>query len=227
MKTHQLVVQDLAIAELQQHPENANNGDVDAIADSIAVNGFYQPIIVQAGTGYVLAGNHRLLAELKLGHKTIPGIVLDVDDTEAKRIMVADNRITRLGHDDEGQLANLLEDLYATDAGLGGTGFDFDDYEYLMALVRDPFTAADVTGSPDPAPSEHIGAGGGKRLNFSVLPQVDDDGNVYELLLSRPNYSRISANDLNLLRVALGQAQLSHVELASYGVPSWNGGGDE
>lgn len=221
MKEHQLTVEDLLIAELAQHPDNANNGDVDAIVESIKVNGFYQPIIVQASSGYVIAGNHRLLAAIKSGAKTIPGIVLDVTDLEAKRMMVADNRITRLGHDDEGQLANILEELYATDAGLSGTGYDHHDYEYLMDLVNAPLGPEDFDlPEVDPGRTEiptH-------RLNFTINPVVSEDGKVYELTLSRPGYSHVTANDINMLRKALGQEPYNRNQLESFGVPDWDRG---
>lgn len=224
MKEHRLVVQDLAISELSQHPENANNGDLDAIEESIKVNGFYAPIAVQESTGYVIAGNHRLLAAMKLGMKTIPGIVLNIDDNEARRIMVADNRITRLGFVDEGAEANLLELLYATDEGLAGTGYDHDDYEKLMTLMGDPLTDEDFV---DPAESDTVDKNAGQeahRLNFSIMPVISEDGKVYEMTLARSNYTHITANDLNLLRKALGQEALTREEMRSWGVPDWDRG---
>jgi len=221
MKQHKLVIQDLAISELSQHPDNANSGDVDAIVESIRVNGFYAPITVQESTGYVIAGNHRLLAAMKTGATTIPGIVLDVTNLEAKRMMVVDNRITRMGHDDEGMLANILEELYATDSGLAGTGYDHDDYEYLMALVNEPLMESDFDLPDVEVPHDTVS---GHRLNFTINPVISEDGQVYELTLSRPNYSHVTANDINLLRKALGLQPYDRNQLESFGVPAWDRG---
>jgi hypothetical protein len=222
MKQHTLLVRDLDVSELRQHPENANNGDLEALEDSIAQNGFYAPIIVQDSTGYVIAGNHRLLAAMRAGMKTIPGIVLELTDEEAKRIMVADNRITRLGFDDEGQLANLLEDLHDTNAGLSGTGYDYDAYEKLMALVHEPLTASDLGVDDGSSEPDQGSSSSTPRLNFSIMPVISEDGKVYEMTISRSNYTHITANDLQLLRKALGQERLSREEMRTWGVPDWD-----
>ena len=44
---------------LRPHPRNPRRGDVDAIEESIAENGFYGCVVAQRSTGYILAGNHR------------------------------------------------------------------------------------------------------------------------------------------------------------------------
>lgn len=220
MRIHNLVVEMVSIHSIQQHPENANNGDVDAIADSIQVNGYYAPIVVQASTRYVVVGNHRLLAAIMEGAQEIPAFVLELTDAEAKRMMVADNHIGRRSYDDEGQLLNLLEQLRATDNGLAGTGFEDADYQYLYELANSPLTEADFAdddGSDDP--DSGIAE---KRLNFSIMPVVSEDGRCYELTLQRAGLGAITANDLNMLRKALGQAPHTAAQLATYGVPSWD-----
>lgn len=214
---HDLVVEWVPYEQLQQHPENANNGDVDLIQQSILVNGMYGPVTAQRSTGYIVKGNHTYLAAVKRGLKKIPVIYLDISDMEARRIMVADNRTARSGHDDEGQLANLLESLHGTDAGLAGTGYDFQDYSALMELVNSPVTADDFH-EPDEEPIQPLVLG---HLNFTVMPVVDPEGKVYEFVLSRPNYKHLTANDLNIIRSRLGQEPLSNFQLASYDVPDW------
>lgn len=65
---------------LNPHPDNPRQGDVDAIADSIEQNGFFGAIVAQRSTGYVPAGNHRLLAAKRQGLTEVPVVWLDVDD---------------------------------------------------------------------------------------------------------------------------------------------------
>jgi hypothetical protein len=215
MKLHPLEVVSVPLNEIDQHPDNANNGDVDALEQSIEVNGFYSPIIVQASTGYIIAGNHRYLVATKLEMATIPVIYLDVDDLEAKRIMVADNRITRLGFDDEAQLLELLEDLKATDAGLSGTGYNFDDFTKLEKLISEPLDLAD---EPEMEPvGEHMG----KHLNYTLMPVIEEDGKVYRFDVSKPSYKHLTANDFNVIRKAFGQQPLSREELDTYDVDDW------
>lgn len=217
---HELAITYVEVHAVEQHPENANNGDVDLIQESIQVNGLYQPILVQRSSGYIIVGNHRYLAAVRRGMTTIPVIYLDIGDEEARRIMVVDNRSARVGHDDEGLLANLLESLYETNDGLAGTGYRYDDYSALMELVNEPITADDFREPEEELPPKpELG-----RLNFTINPVVDDNGEVYEFVVAREQYRRLTANDLNVLRHRMGQDALNSFQLASYDVPSWRKG---
>lgn len=120
-----------SIDHVKPHPRNVNMGDTDAIIESIQVNGFTAPILVQRSTGYIVAGNHRYAAVIELGGDEIPVIWLDMDDEQALRYMLADNRSTRLGKDDLGLLQEVLEELQGSEIGL--TGALYDD-EYLENL---------------------------------------------------------------------------------------------
>ena len=121
------------IDTIQQHPENYNNGDVEAIMESIEVNGMYRPLYVQKSTGYIVAGNHTWLACKMLEAEMIPVVYVDLDDHQARKILVADNRIAALARPDDAQLLNLL-DRVALDTGLAGTGFTETDVEALRLL---------------------------------------------------------------------------------------------
>lgn len=126
----------IPLDSVSQHPRNANNGDVEAIAESIMANGFYNPIIVQRSTGYIIAGNHRYAAMLSLGQDQIPAVVLDVDDKTALRVMVADNRTAELAVRDEHELQEILEELTETEQGLTGTAYTEDDLSDLEQKLR-------------------------------------------------------------------------------------------
>lgn len=215
---HRLVVEMVGVDEISQHPENANSGDVDLIQSSIQVNGLYTPITVQRSSGHIIVGNHRYLAAVKRGMRTVPVIYLDVDDLEAKRIMVVDNRSARVGYDDEGQLANLLEALHDTDQGLAGTGYDFQDYSALMELVNSPLEEHDFDLPDDTAEEPVLG-----HLNFSINPILDDDGKVREFNITREGMRHLTANDLNTIRRRLGQQPLNRFQLATYDIPDWKG----
>ena len=119
------------VEHLHPHPRNVNMGDTDAIIESIQTNGFTAPLLVQRSTGYIVAGNHRYAAVIELGGDEIPVLWLDMDDEQALRYMLADNRSTRLGKDDLGLLQEVLEELQGSEIGL--TGALYDD-EYLENL---------------------------------------------------------------------------------------------
>lgn len=120
--------------KVRPHPDNPRNGDVEAIMDSIRENGCYRPIIVQASTGYVLAGNHTYAALIEMGEERIPVAWVDVDDDRAKKILLADNRTADLGRYDEALLLDLLKGL---DGDLLGTGYSPDDVDNIEALLAD------------------------------------------------------------------------------------------
>ena len=121
-------VVDVPIDMVSPHPENPRVGNVDAIADSILTNGFYGALIVQKSTNHIIAGNHRWKAAVQLGMKTVPTIMVDVDDEAAVRILLADNRTSDLGTYDDSALAALLSSL----PNLDGTGYTPDDLSELL-----------------------------------------------------------------------------------------------
>ena len=111
---------------LEVHPDNPRQGDIGAIVTSIENNGWFGTLVAQRSTRQVLAGNHRLQAAIALDMKDVPVYWVDVDDAEAKRILLADNRVSDLATWDDTILVSLLESL-ANDDALLGSGYDGDD----------------------------------------------------------------------------------------------------
>lgn len=121
------------ITTLKTHPRNPRQGDIGAIHESINTNGFYGAIIVQRSTNFVLAGNHRLLALRQKQEKQIPVIYVDVDDTQAKRIMLVDNKTNDKASYDNDILAEILQGLVQeSEFGLKGTGYDESDLNQIL-----------------------------------------------------------------------------------------------
>src|SRR4051812_17007777 len=102
------------------HPRNARRGDINMIAESLEANAQYAPLIVQRSTGYVLAGNHTLLAARQLSWPDIDATYIDVTDEQAVRIMLSANKTSDAAGYDDPSLVDLLAGL----PDLGGTGFD-------------------------------------------------------------------------------------------------------
>lgn len=119
-------------ADVETHPDNPRQGDLKALVDSFRTNGFYGTVVVQKSTRYVLAGNHRVLAARKARMKKIPVMWVDVDDELAKRILVADNRMSDLATYNTESLAGLLEVLAGTEVGLQGLGYTETDLNALL-----------------------------------------------------------------------------------------------
>ena len=140
------------IESVTLHPNNPRRGDVEAVAASLERFGQQKPIVVQAATRYVVAGNHLLKAARSLGWTEIAANVEELDDAAAIGFMLADNRTADLGGYDDALLAAILAEQDAA-ANLAATGYDADDVAAILAAAeisatRDPDAAPEL---PDPA----------------------------------------------------------------------------
>jgi hypothetical protein len=116
--------------DLKEYPGNARRGNVTVLMESLKVNGQYRPIVVQKSTNYVLAGNHLLRAAKSLGWEEIDAVVVDVDDEQALKIVLVDNRSNDLGEYNDDLLRSLLKEV----EDFTGTGYTAADIEELEKL---------------------------------------------------------------------------------------------
>jgi DNA modification methylase len=65
----------------------------------------------------------------------VPTTWVDVDDDRALRILLADNRSTRAGHDDQEALAALLKEILGESETLEGTGYSGEDLDALLQVL--------------------------------------------------------------------------------------------
>ena len=118
------------------HPRNARNGDLEAILESLRTSGQYAPVVAQQSTGLIIKGNHVYASMLADGWTHGAVTYLDVDDEEAVRILLRDNRLSDLGQYDDAGLYDLMRWLAEeTDAGLEGTAYDLEYLERLGQIV--------------------------------------------------------------------------------------------
>lgn len=199
--------------ELTEHPDNANRGDIAVIKESISVNGFYSPVIAQSSTGYIIAGNHRFRAAKELGMTEVPVVWLDVDDVTATRLMLVDNRSTRLGYDDSEALTAALSQLVDSEVGLLGTGFSHKDLQELLIFNDRPM---DLPSEP-PLPGSE---GRTKHARYQVEPQPAGD-ECFTLEVTRVDGLQMSPEDYNAVREVLGLGRASEKEWRDLGVADW------
>lgn len=140
----------IALEQLTTFPANPRRGDVAAIRASLEATGQYRAIVVRSDTMEVLAGNHTLAAMRELGYEKALCHLVNVDDTEARRIVLADNRTAELASYDEQALADLLAQM---DGDLQGTGWDDSALADLLAGLE-----GDRAGT-DTEPMEFAGSG--------------------------------------------------------------------
>lgn len=166
----------VAIGSVRPHPDNPRQGDIGAICESIAVNGWYGAVIVsrRPDGDVILAGEHRwraltalqrrgwtdpdgddrpygtLPVSLQVPAGQVPVIPLvGLDETAERRILVADNRSNDLSTYDDAALAALLSDL-ASGGNLLGTLYDGDELDQLLDDLNgdtDRFNDTDTDGT--------------------------------------------------------------------------------
>jgi hypothetical protein len=128
----------IPIDQVHPYPDNANDGDIEAVIESISTNGFYGAVIAQQGTGVLIAGHTRHTALLSLGATQIPVLWMVTDDVGAERARLADNQTTRLGRNNEALLYESLLRVQQSDIGLVGTGFTDEYAQMLKASLEGP-----------------------------------------------------------------------------------------
>ena len=176
------------IDRVHQHAQNPNNGDLDALIESIQVNGFVTAVTADAKTGNIIAGNHRYQALHALGATEIPVIWVDhMDQSGAVRYMVADNRTGKLAILDDTALAALLTDLSDSDLGLAGTGYDDAAYQRLLLEMMEDADIPDGGGFGAAAPSGL----------YQVIVDFEDDRDSRDMLFAElaerfPEQTRIA-----------------------------------
>lgn len=137
------------IESIELHPRNPRVGDVEAVAASLRRFGQLKPLVVQGSSRFCVAGNHLLRAARSLGWAEIAANIEDMGDATATAYMLADmladNRTSDLGSNDDNLLAAILAEQAAAD-NLGATGWDVDDVAALLRAAgwadeRDPDAA--------------------------------------------------------------------------------------
>jgi hypothetical protein len=118
--------------------------------------------------------------------KEVPVYWVDVDDTEAQRILLADNRVSDLATWDDSILVGLLEGL-ANDGALLGSGYDGDDLDALLydAALNDTDLGNLLDDNPTPGEREDaINAAGIRSI---IMPFALEEYNdvVARLALAR------------------------------------------
>jgi hypothetical protein len=125
----------VSVDTLHEFEGNPRKGNIKELVESLKHNGQYKPIVVQKSTKQILAGNHLWKAAKELGWTEIDVVEIDVDDIQAKKIVVADNRLADMGGYDEQALLDLLGEI-----DLAGTGYVAADVDDLLALIEEQST---------------------------------------------------------------------------------------
>jgi len=186
-QTKSLSISREPIKSLNLHPHNARQGDVGAICQSLKAHGQYRPLVVQRSTGNVLAGNHTLQAAQALGWTEVDVTYIDVDDDQALRILLVDNRANDLATYDNSVLTDLLEALVRSDFGLEGTGFDGSDLDDLLA----EFDPTGLAGGDEGFYTKAVNI-----PHYEIVGERPDVADLYDETRAEELRQRIAAADI-------------------------------
>lgn len=182
----------LAPSELRTYGRNPRKGNVGAVAASLKAHGQFRPIVANIGSFTkrkleVLAGNHTLKAFRQLAEahpdderwKAILVHLVDVDEDQAARIVLADNRTAQLGDYDTKALSDLLADVADDLTGLGYTAEDLDSLDPFAG--RDELDIDDLMDDDDPSQD----TGRGKPIvSYAIAFDTEDQKRVWTEFLS-------------------------------------------
>lgn len=99
----------------------------------------------------------------------VPVYWVDVDDAEAKRILLADNRVSDLATWDDTILVSLLESL-ANDDALLGSGYDGDDLDALLYDAQLNETSLGNLLQDNPTPTERADVIEAAGIRSVIMP---------------------------------------------------------
>jgi len=148
MTSRKLEIKYVPIDAVKPWGRNPKKHNKKAIVESLKRFKPTQPILVQKGTGLIIAGHGRLEAFKELGYQEVPIIELEMNDAEARAYALVDNQtVIAGGWDDDLLLSNLQElklELPELDMSIfgfsdkqSGKKGEEDDFDVDAALASD------------------------------------------------------------------------------------------
>lgn len=125
MTSRKLEIKYVPINDVKPWDKNPKKHNKKAILESIKRFKPTQPILVQKGTGLIIAGHGRLEAFKELGYAEVPIIELEMNDAEARAYALVDNQTVIAGGWDDDLLLTTIQELKVElpELDLGDFGF--------------------------------------------------------------------------------------------------------
>lgn len=139
MTSRKLEIKYVPIDAVKPWGRNPKKHNKKAILESIKRFKPTQPILVQKGTGLIIAGHGRLEAFKELGYEEIPITELEMSDAEARAYALVDNQTVIAGGWDDDLLLSNLQELKLELPELDMTIFGFSDKHTEKKTEEDDF----------------------------------------------------------------------------------------
>ena len=105
-----------------------NTNAIEPVKESFNKFGFIKPIICDK-KGVIICGHTRYVAAYQLGLEYVPVIYSDMDDEQAKKFRIADNKLAEKSEFDENE---LLEELRKMKVPTDMQAFFFEDIDQML-----------------------------------------------------------------------------------------------
>lgn len=124
-------LQSVEIAKIKPYKNNAKihgKNQLKKLQESISEFGFLTPCLIDQDFN-LIAGHGRVEAAKALGMKEVPCVYIEnLNETQRKAYILADNRLGELGEWDMDLVSQELKDLQDLDFNVDLIGFDLDDF---------------------------------------------------------------------------------------------------
>ena len=148
-----LWIEYVPVEDLKDAPRNPKQHSLEEIKASMRRFGFVMPGGVNEQTGAMFAGHGRrdALISMKMAGEPAPVRIIEKDgkwfapilrgvafkdEQEAEAYLLADNRLTKIGGEDEELLAKMIAELSAMPGGTGMVGVGYDDKEISRMIAE-------------------------------------------------------------------------------------------
>ena len=105
-----------------------NTDAIEPVKESFKKFGFIKPIVCDK-KGVIICGHTRYVAAFQLGLEYVPVVYSDMDDEQAKKFRIADNKLAEKSEFDE---TELLEELRKMDVPTEMQAFFFEDIDQML-----------------------------------------------------------------------------------------------
>lgn len=142
-------IKSVKLSEIYPYYDNPrdNSNAVEPTKESIRRFGYVKPILVDKA-GVIIAGHTRYVAAYQLGLEFVPVVYSNMDDEQAKKYRILDNKLAEKSSFDEDQ---LLEELRQMEVPSDMQAFFFEDIDQMLSFSFDSINqqAEDYGGFQD------------------------------------------------------------------------------
>ncbi len=194
MTSRKLEIKYVPIDAVKPWGRNPKKHNKKAIVESLKRFKPTQPILVQKGTGLIIAGHGRLEAFKELGYEELPITELEMSDAEARAYALVDNQTVIAGGWDDNLLLSNLQELKLELPELDMSIFGFSDKQTGKKGEEDDYdvdAAIDDDVEPITKPGDVIKLGDhrlmcGDSTDAEAVTRLLDE--APDLLLTDPPY---------------------------------------